>query len=70
MKPTPNSQPVARAIELAERILNEVTRPQQDWRAVRSIAISLARLADRESGRIASPDDPTGERREPGSPRP
>lgn len=66
----PESQPIARAIELAERILNEVTRPRQDWSAVRSMAISLASLADRRTRETRSPEDPSGEQQAPGSPRP
>lgn len=67
VNPTPNSQPIARAIELAEGILDEVTRPQHDWSAVRSMAISLASLADRETHRATEPHDPSGEERGPGS---
>jgi hypothetical protein len=33
------------AIELAERILLEVTRADQDWRAIEHLATSLAVLA-------------------------
>lgn len=44
-----DSQPIAHAIELAERILSEVTRPEQDWASVRGLATSLARLAQAAS---------------------
>lgn len=66
----PDSQPVARAIKLAERILSEVTRPQQDWGVVRSLAISLASLADRASREPRDPGEPGGEQRVPASRRP
>jgi hypothetical protein len=41
-------EPVERviaAIELAERILDEVSNAEQDWRAVEHLADALARLA-------------------------
>jgi hypothetical protein len=62
----PDNQSTARAIKLAERILNEVTRPQQDWGTVRSMAISLASLADREIGERLRAEDQGGE--QPGAP--
>jgi hypothetical protein len=43
----PDDPTVTDAIELAERILGEVTRARQDWRAIEHLAASLATLAAR-----------------------
>lgn len=42
----PGNRPIIHAAELAEEILSEVTRPRPDWVSLRSLAISLAGLAD------------------------
>lgn len=65
--PTPDSEALARAIELAEQIVCEVARPQQDWGALRNMAIELARLADQLARDTPGSQDPTGQRPAPES---
>jgi len=45
MRAPNDEQALVDAIELAERILDEVTRAEQDWRAIEHLADALARLA-------------------------
>jgi hypothetical protein len=42
-----HEEAVVRAIELAERVLEEVSRGAQDWRAAATLAAELAHLAKR-----------------------
>jgi hypothetical protein len=45
-----DEQVLVDALDLAERIVDEVTRAQQDWRAIEHLADALARLAGRIAG--------------------
>lgn len=66
MRAVPDSQTIARAIKLAEQILSEVTRPQQDWDAIQNLALSLANLARHAAREPPSPDNPRPEQAAPG----
>lgn len=57
---------VTRSIELAERVLDEVSSARQDWRAVAAMAVELAGLA----GRLAGPARLNAGRRSPEPPTP
>lgn len=55
----PDQQPLSRAIELAERILDEIVSPKQDWPAIEDMATALADLARRKAQPPSRPEDPT-----------
>jgi hypothetical protein len=46
--------PISEAADLAERLVDEVASPSQDWRTIRLLADELAKLAERLTG----PDQP------------
>jgi hypothetical protein len=48
--------PTPEAADLAERLVDEVARPDQDWPAIRAVALELADLADR----VARTGEPGG----------
>jgi hypothetical protein len=47
--------PTSRAAGLAERLVDEVARPDQDWARIRALALELADLA-RKAARVAEDD--------------
>jgi hypothetical protein len=48
--------PTSEAADLAERLVDEVARPDHDWPTIRALALELAALAER----VAGTDDPAG----------
>jgi hypothetical protein len=48
--------PTSEAADLAERLVDEVARPDHDWTIIRALALELADLA----GRVAGSDEPGG----------
>ena len=46
----PDQRTLIDAVDLAERILERLTAPKQDWDAVRKLAMTLAKLAEHAAG--------------------
>jgi hypothetical protein len=57
LSPTIIDDPTHEAADLAERLVDEVATPNQDWPTIRALAAQLADLGDR----VTRTDEPGGE---------